>query len=792
VYKRRIKIFFWLFKKRSQQHYQKFKSLPLLHRIGISTGVAIFLFLIVNVVFVFSIYKGAFGQLPTYYDLKTIKNNVASEIYSADGKLIGKYFIQERSNTPFENIPKHLIDALIATEDARFYHHNGIDLRSMMRVFFKTIILQQESSGGGSTITQQLAKNLYPRKDHGILSLPVNKVKEAITATRIEKQYSKKDVITLYLNTVSFGENAFGIQTAAERYFSKKPVNLNLQQSATLVGMLKATHSYNPRYFPEASIKRRNVVFNQMEKYQYLASSDADSLQTLPLQLDYQHLSHNQGLAPYFREYLRHQVDKILKDQVDGKKYNLYTDGLKIYTTIDSRLQNHAQSAVTKQIKSLQKTFNIHWSETKPWDGNSDILADAVKKTTRYQQLVAADVDYRKIRDIFAQPRKMTIFTWEGEKEVEMSPIDSVKHYLMFLNAGLMSMDPHTGDIKAWVGGIDHQYFQYDHVNLNTKRQVGSVFKPFVYGAALEKGIEPCDYVANEQRQYEEFENWTPRNSDGEYEGYYSMLGALTNSVNTISVDLLMQTGTAKVVSLAKNAGIKSEIPQVPSIALGTPSISLFEMVNAYCIFVNRGRTVEPRFLTKIEDSKGNIIIENEQKQPASRVMSIINAEIMLEMMKSVVNSGTASRLRYQYGIYNDIAGKTGTTQDNSDGWFMGVTPNLVTGVWVGADDPRIHFRSTALGQGAATALPVFAYFTKQLDQDPSFRFITSVRFSRPPAIVLDKLDCDPFLMELEEDRFDFWDLFERKKRERKNKGKRKKSNKRKKGFEKFLEDVFG
>ncbi len=737
-------------------------------------------------------YKGAFGQLPTYHDLKTIKNNIASEVYSADGKLIGKYFIQERTNTPFEHIPKHLIDALVATEDARFYYHSGIDLRSMVRVFFKTLILQQESSGGGSTITQQLAKNLYPRKDHGILSLPVNKVKEAITAIRLEKQYSKKDILTLYLNTVSFGENAFGIQTASERYFSKKPANLNLQQSATLVGMLKATYSYNPRYFPESSIKRRNVVFNQMQKYQYLSSSASDSLQLLPLQLNFQHMSHNQGLAPYFREYLRHQVDKILKDQVEEKKYNLYTDGLKIYTTIDSRLQNHAQSAVTQQIRSLQKTFNIHWSETKPWDGNSDILADAVKKTSRYQQLVAGGVDYREIKDIFAKPRKMTIFTWDGEKEVEMSPLDSVKHYLMFLNAGLMAMDPHTGDIKAWVGGIDHQYFQYDHVNPNTKRQVGSVFKPFVYGAALENGIEPCDYVANEQRKYEEFENWTPRNANGEYEGYYSMLGALTNSVNTISVDLLMQTGTAKVVSLAKNAGINSEIPQVPSIALGTPSISLFEMVNSYCIFVNRGRIVEPRFLTKIEDSKGKLIIENEQKEPAERVMSIINSEIMLEMMKSVVNSGTASRLRYQYGIYNDIAGKTGTTQDNSDGWFMGVTPNLVTGVWVGANDPRVHFRSTALGQGAATALPIFANFTQRLAQDPSFRFITSVRFSRPPTIVLDKLDCDPFLMELEEDHFDFWDLFERKKRERKNKHKRKNSNKRKKSFEKFLKDVLG
>lgn len=767
------------------------------YRISISVGGPLLFFLLINFIFIFSVYKGVFGELPTYAELKNIKNNVASEIYSADGKLIGKYFIQERTNTPYEELPEHLIEALIATEDARFYRHNGIDLRSLLRVIFKTILLQQESAGGGSTLTQQLAKNLYPRKSHGLLTLPVNKVKEALTARRLEKVYHKKDILTLYLNTVSFGENAFGIQTAAERYFSLKPSELNFQQSATLVGMLKATHSYNPRYFPEASKNRRNVVFRQMARYDYISQQQADSLQSLKLEINYSYLTHNQGLAPYFREYLRHRIDDMLEDQPNesGNRYNLYTDGLKIYTTIDSRLQNHAQLALQQQMKNLQKTFDVHWSENKPWNGNSDILADAVKRTPRYQQLVARGVHYEEIKNIFAQPRKMKIFSWEGEKEVEMSPLDSVKHYLMFLNAGMMAMDPHTGDVKAWVGGINHKYFQYDHVNGGTKRQVGSVFKPFVYSAALEKGIEPCEYLANEQRQYEEFENWTPRNANGEYEGYYSMLGALTNSVNTISVDLIMQTGPQQVINLARNAGIESKIPEVPSIALGTASISLFEMVTAYSMFANKGRPVTPRYLTKIEDGQGKVIYENKRKAPGQRIMSLINAELMLEMMKSVVNSGTASRLRYQYNIYNEIAGKTGTTQDNSDGWFVGVTPNLVTGVWVGADDPRIHFRSTALGQGAATALPVYANFTKRLNADPDFRFVTSVRFKKPPAQVLQKLDCAPYLLELEEDKLDFWDIFRRRKHEQeqeRRKRSRRKDKKKKSGFQKLLEDIFG
>ncbi|MFW5761807.1 MAG: penicillin-binding protein 1A, partial [Cyclobacteriaceae bacterium] len=780
-------------KRRFKRLYHNFLTLPLLHRLGIAVGIPVLLFLLINFIFIFSVYRGAYGALPTYAELKNIKNNVASELYSADGKLIGKYFIQERTNTPFADLPDHLINALIATEDARFYLHHGIDIKSLFRVVFKSILLQQESAGGGSTLTQQLAKNLYPRSDHGLLTLPVNKVKEAFTASRLEKIYSKQDILTLYLNTVSFSENAFGIQTAAERYFSVKPAELNLQQSAVLVGMLKATHNYNPRHFPEASKNRRNIVFQQMARYEFISQQEADSLQHLPLEINYSSLSHNQGLAPYFREYLRQRIGNLLKSQQNeaGKKYNLYTDGLKIYTTIDSRLQNHAQLAMQQQMKNLQKIFDVHWSENKPWNSSSDILADAVKKTARYRQLVAEGKDYQEIIDIFAQPRKMKIFTWEGEKEVEMSPLDSVKHYIMFLNAGLMSMDPHTGDVKAWVGGINHKYFKFDHVNGGTKRQVGSVFKPFVYSAALEKGIEPCQYLANEQREYEEFENWTPRNADGQYEGFYSMLGALSNSINTISVDLLMQTGPQQVISLASNAGINSKIPEVPSIALGTPDISLFEMVTAYCMFANKGRPVTPRYLTKIEDSQGNVIFEVPRRAPGERIMSLLNAEIMLEMMKSVVNSGTAARLRFQYNIYNDIAGKTGTTQDNSDGWFMGITPNLVTGVWVGADDPRIHFRSTALGQGAATALPVFANFSQRLNNDPDFRFITSVRFKRPPTQVLQKLDCEPYLLELEDDRFDFWDILRQRHHEQ-DKERKRSNSRRKSSFQRLLKDIFG
>ena len=745
-------------------------------------------------IFFILVYKGYYDKIPGYWELKKIENNIASEIYSSDQKLLGKYFYQERTHTPFEEISPELIKALIATEDARFYEHEGIDYRSLLRVLFKTILFQDESSGGGSTISQQLAKNLYPRKDHGILTMAVNKTREAIIAHRLENIYSKQEILELYLNTVSFGD---GIQTAAERFFSSTPADLSIQEAAVLVGMLKATHNYNPRSNPEASKMRRNIVISQMAKYNYISDHEADSIRELPVTLKYNNLDHNEGLAAYFREQLRLELHELLKGikKDDGSSYNLYTDGLKIHTTINATLQQYAEAAMQSHMKQLQKSFYLHWGSTVPWYKDNNIFLNAIYRSERYKKLKEKGLPLEEIQKNFKQKRKMKVFTWDGEVEREMSPLDSVKHYLRFLNAGFLAMDPSDGDVLVWIGGINHKYFKYDHVNIKTKRQVGSTFKPIVYAAALENGFDPCEYIANEQKIYEEYDDWSPENSDHEYEGYYSMQGALTNSVNTISVDLLIRSGIENAVNLAHNMGIKSKIPNVPSIALGTPSISLYEMVASYCTFANKGHIITPRYLTKIENRDGKVIYENKDSGMGRKVLSSGTVEIMLEMMKGVVNSGTASRLRYQYGLFNDIAGKTGTTQNQSDGWFMGVTPNLVAGAWVGADSPGIHFRTTALGQGAATALPIWGKFMQKVNSDNKFRYISRTRFNKPSEETLAMLDCEPFVMEKEEEFFDFWDLFHKQEKDRQPRypsQRKPEKKKEKKGFfRKLLDDIF-
>lgn len=706
--------------------------------------------------FIYLVREGSFGPLPAYGDLRNIQNDIASEVYSADGKLIGKYFIQERTHTNLSDISPHLIDALIATEDVRFYEHEGVDYKSLGRVLVKTILMQKESAGGGSTITQQLAKNLYPRTDHGLLTLPVNKVKEAIVARRIEKIYDKQEILELYLNTVSFGDNAFGIETASERYFSVDPDELTLPQAAVLVGMLKATYNYNPRLHPESATRRRNLVLSQMKKYGYLTAELADSLKTTPLDLKYKNQSHSDGLAAYFREHLRLELSRLLNtiEKPEGGVYNVYTDGLRIYTTIDSRLQEYAEEAMQEHMPKLQKSFLKHWGKRPlPWQTNNDILMDGIYRSQRYKILKAEGLSENEIKAEFEKKIPMKVFDWDGERETEMSPLDSVKHYLKFLNAGLLAIDPTSGNVKAWVGGINHKYFKYDHVNLRTKRQAGSTFKPIVYAAALEQGLDPCEYHANELKVYEEFENWTPENSDGKYEGYYSMQGALVNSVNTVSVDLVLKAGINNAVSFAHNLGIESKIDPVPGIALGTPSVSLYEMVASYCAFVNKGKTIAPRYLTKVETRDGKVIFENHSNPSGRQAMSEKTAAIMLEMMQSVVTEGTAARLRYQYGLYNDIAGKTGTTQDQADGWFIGATANLVTGVWVGSDDPRIHFQTLELGQGAATALPVYGLFMQKAMKDQRFKTLLQKNFPDPSPDVRAALDCEPFKEELDIER---------------------------------------
>ena len=688
-----------------------------------------------------------FTQTPSKDELTSIRNAVASEVYSADSVLLGRYYIQDRTEIKYEDISPHLIKALVATEDIRFYQHEGIDFRSLGRVLVKSILLQDESAGGGSTITQQLAKNLYPRKTYWMASMLVNKFREAIIATRIESIYSKEEILALYLNTIPFADNTYGIQSAAKRFFSTTSKELTLEQAGVLVGMLKATHYYNPRLFPDRSRDRRNVVFSQMVRYNFLQETEADSLKNKPLQLQYQRTAYHDGLAPYFREHVKAELMEwcAKNKKPDGTPYNLFTDGLKIYTTIDSKLQQYAEAAVERQMSGIQKQFFDHWGKVKPWQGREEIITDAVRRSQRYKKLQDEGLSEEKIMEVFNTRMPMRFFTWEGEKEVEATPLDSIRHHLQYLNAGFLAMEPSTGQVKAWVGGIDHGFFQYDHVRESTKRQVGSIFKPFVFAVAIDRGTQPCELISADQQTYvnEQGEPWTPRNSNHDYGVEYTMRGALAYSVNTVSVKLIHRAGIDNTIALARRLGITSELPEDASISLGSASISMVEMAGAYAALANDGIASYPYFINSIQDRRGEVYDDFRPEVTGKRAMSAETAQLVRQMLQSVVQEGTASRLRWRYNIYNDIGGKTGTTQENADGWFMAVTPKLVIGSWVGADDPRIRFRSTYLGQGSNTALPMVAYFMEHINRDPSYRAIAKAKFPALPYSLQNKLNCD-------------------------------------------------
>lgn len=716
-----------------------------------------FFFSFVFTAIYFALFAGIIGSIPNSKELKNTQNFTSSQILSEDGVLMGKYYVQDRTNITFQDLSPDLVNALIATEDARFYRHSGVDNIGLLRVFVKSIILGDESSGGGSTLSQQLAKNLYPRKNYWIFSMPINKLKEAIIAQKLEKIFSKEEIIAFYLNTVPFGENAFGIASASKRFFNTTPKNLKVEEAAVLVGMLKAVTSYNPKRNPERSKLRRNIVLQQMVKYEYLPSTKADSLKQLPLKVKYKFVTHNDGLAPYFREFLRLELQKWCNSHLraDGKPYNLYTDGLKIYTTLNSKMQKYAEQSVKEHMTQLQKQFHAHWGKSNPWGKNNDVIVKAMQRSDRYSKLKAQGYSDKEIIKIFQKPVKMRIFTYKGEVEKEMSPWDSLKHYQYYLRAGFLAVDAPTGEIKAWVGGVNHKYFKYDHVNEKTKRQVGSTFKPLVYAEALEQGIGPCEYFTNEKKTYEDYDNWTPGNSNGEYGGKYSMKGGLTNSVNTVSAQVILKAGINNVVNLAKKLGIESDLDPVPSLALGTADISLFEMVGAYSVFPNRGYYVEPVFLVRIEDQHGKVIEDFSLKQEKTKALRQETADLVTEMLQNVVNVGTASRLRTQYGLKFPIAGKTGTTQAHADGWFMGYTPTLLAGAWVGAEDRRVHFRSIDLGQGASMALPIWGKFFSKVYADKSFKKYKSKSFQISPE-ALDKLSCADYLPPV--DTTTFWD----------------------------------
>lgn len=709
---------------------------------GIKVGAAGLTLLALFVLFV---YLGLFGRLPNEAELSKIQHHTASEVFSGDGQLMGRFFVEHRLTIDNNAVSQNVKNALIATEDSRFFEHSGLDFISLGRVILRTVILGDHAQGGGSTISQQLAKNLYPRRNLGFLSMPVAKTKEIFTAARLEDIYSKDDILTLYLNTVPFGEDIYGIEMAAQRFFRKKSKHLNPAESATLIGMLAANTAYNPRLNPERSKKRRNIVLDRMQDQGFLSKKETEKWKNSTIQLRYRKIDHNTGVAPYFREKVRVQAEKILEENY-GDEYDLYSDGLKIYTTIDARLQKYAEEAVTIQLKKLQAEFERHWKGREPWEKNPSVYLSAVRQSHRYQVLKKGGKKDDEIFKLMEKKVRMNIFTHSGEKAVTMSPVDSVKHYLKQLNTGFIAIDPATGHILAWVGGIDHKSFQYDHVT--SQRPVGSTFKPFVYTAALMQGMEPCDYISNEQRVYEDFNNWSPTNSNGNHEGYYSLKGGLANSMNTISAEVIMRTGVDEVIDLAEDMGIDGDIPEVPSIALGTAELSLLDMVGAYTTFANYGRPVEPIGLLRIEDRKGNVLYQREPDGDGRQVYDEAVAHFIIDMMRGVIRRGTGKPLRTVYGVRSEVAGKTGTTQDNSDGWFIGYTPALVAGAWVGNDQPSIRFRSTALGCGTHTALPIFARFLKKVEGDRQFSNYTAQAFYPIPEDLKRRLACEDFSIE--------------------------------------------
>ena len=716
---------------------------------------------------------GAFGELPDYTVLENPKTNLATEIISSDGKTLGKfYFNDNRTPVGYNDLPQHLVDALIATEDVRYYEHSGIDARGTVRAF---VFLG--SKGGASTISQQLARQLFVGVRSKGWDKYTQKIKEWVIATRLERQYTKEEIIAMYFNIYDFGNNADGIRSAASIYFDKEPKELDIKESAMLVGMFKNSSLYNPRDHrnPVGTKNRRNVVLDQMEKYDFITEEVKDSLQKTELGLRYSPQSHRDGIATYFRAYL----DGFMKDWIknnpkpDGEKYNLYGDGLKVFTTIDSRMQQYAEDAVQQHMPRLQAEFNHQntpdRNPTAPFLelGQSEIdalMKRSMKQSERWRHM---KYDLKKDEDeiiaSFNKPTQMTLFSWKGEIDTIMKPMDSMRYYKAFLHTGMMSMDPQTGHVKAWVGGVNYKHFQYDHVK-QSRRQVGSTFKPFVYATAIDQlHLSPCDELPNTQItiEAEKFGNpepWTPRNSDAQYGGTLTLKNALANSVNTITARLMDKVGPQPVVDLAKKLGVEAEIPVVPSIALGTADLSVYEMVAAYSTFANKGVYTKPVMVTHIEDKNGTILY---QFTPEARdVLSEEVAYVTVKLMEGVTEGGSGVRLRtkgadayradyreiitgYPYEFKNPIAGKTGTTQNQSDGWFMGMVPNLVTGVWVGAEDRAAHFRTITYGQGAAMALPIWGLYMKSCYENEDLE-ISKADFEKPLELSIE-VDCENY-----------------------------------------------
>ncbi|WP_297093774.1 transglycosylase domain-containing protein [uncultured Draconibacterium sp.] len=734
------------------------KKYPLLSFI-FKAGVVLFLF---GCLFFILVFLGVLGPVPSKSQLHQINNPLASEVYSVDGKILGRYYVENRSYATFDEISPNVINALIATEDARFYEHRGIDEIALARVLFKSIILRNDAAGGGSTISQQIAKNLFPRVDYGPFSMPVNKLREAIIAYRLERIYNKQEILALYLNTVSFAENIFGIEVAAERFFSKSPKSLDVHEAAVIVGMLKANNYYNPRTHPDRALGRRNVVIDLMVKNNYLNAADAEKYKEKPLGLHYRLISYNQGPAPYFLERLKPELLDWCEDNVNenGEPYNLYTDGLKITTSIDYNLQRYAQQSVKEYMQNLQKVFDNHWKSRDIFRENPEVLKSAIQNQN------TSGANYSEELKKYSEKTHASLFTWDGVENVEVSRLDSLKHYLKMLNAGFIAIDPHSSHLKAWVGGIDYRFFKYDHVT--APRQTGSTFKPFVYLAALEEDISADTYFVNQYKVYEEYKDWAPRNSHNEYGGYYSMKGALAKSLNTVSVDVLLEAGIDETIDIARDLGISADLPDYPSLALGVASVSLKEMVEAFAGIVNDGKPVQANYLLQIADKNGKVLETFNYDLPYEPVVSPENCRAVINMMEAVVDGGTGRGIRTIYKVPGEFAGKTGTTQNNSDGWFIGLTPELVTGCWVGADDPRVHFRTTTYGQGAYMALPIVGKFFYKTYRDKKFEHLKYSTFPDPEPELLAMLNEPEYkeVLDIEKHGFNFASIFGKKEAE--------------------------
>jgi len=683
--------------------YRNFKNLRLFWKVGVIGVILSFLGVLALLMLFFLVKWGAITEIPSDEELLAIDNPIATNVYAKNGELFGKFFDENRGELEPEDLTEDFKNALIATEDIRFKKHNGLDYRALTRVIVKSILLQRDNSGGGSTITQQLAKNLYKRKRFKILSLLINKFREISIAQKLDKLYSKDEILLLYSNTVSFGERAFGLSTASNRFFGKHPSELDLAESATLVGILKAPTYYSPKKNPERCKGRRNVVLNQMNKYGFIDDELAESAKELELVLEYKSISEATGLARYFQQFVKKEFENWAKEnpKEDGSLYHIKRDGLKIFTSLDYNMQIAAEQSMRSHMKNLQRIFDTSWKGGSKYGYKDKHFLKELRQNEQYKSLKTSGKQEQEILEILSRKNLQTIWTWDGYEEQEISTIDSIKYYMGLLQAGILANDVRTGEIRAYVGGIDYGRFQWDQVQ--NPRQVGSTFKPIVYLAAFEGGVSACDYFPNEKRVYSDFKDWQPENSDGKYGGYLSVREALTRSVNTVSVQMIFKAGIDKAIHKAISLGIKSSLPSVPSLVLGTADIPLFEMVQAYSSIANGGESPAMHGIVKIEDSEGRILYENNKEMPFKNGLGY---DELYDIMANVVNAGTGARLQ-NYEIPFQVMGKTGTTQNQTDGWFIGYTHDLVIGSWVGAQNRGIHFRNLGTGSGGRTALPM-------------------------------------------------------------------------------------